>query len=103
TRLPSFAPRPTPRQTSPTTPLQPMPNTAVAPSNLPGPVQHNVTAVRPAPAVLGFDWDLPEPVFTAAWAGIQQLVDSPNDDSIDAILNAVQMSADGYFQGQGAG
>jgi len=83
--------------------LQPMANVGVDHSKLPGPVQHNLKDVRTGPAVLGFDWDLPEPVFTAAWAGIQQLVDSPNDDSIDSILNAVQTSADEYFQGQGAG
>jgi ABC-type glycerol-3-phosphate transport system substrate-binding protein len=81
--------------------LNPMSNVNVDHSKLPGPVQHNIQDVRTGPVVLGFDWDLPEPVFTAAWAGIQQLVDSPNDDSIDTILNNVQTAADLYFQGGG--
>jgi multiple sugar transport system substrate-binding protein len=82
--------------------LQPMANVNVDHTKLPGPVQHNVKDVRTGPVVLGFDWDLPEPVFTAAWAGIQQLVDSPNDDSIDSILNSVQTAADQYFSGSSA-
>ncbi len=83
--------------------LNPMANVNVDNSKLPAPVQHNIKDVRTGPVVLGFDWDLPEPVFTAAWAGIQQLVDSPNDDAISSILNDVQTAADQYFQGQSAG
>jgi ABC-type glycerol-3-phosphate transport system substrate-binding protein len=79
--------------------LQPMSNVNVDHTSLPGPVQHNIKDVRTGPVVLGFDWDLPEPVFTAAWAGIQQFVDSPNDDTIDTVLNTVQKAADLYFQG----
>jgi multiple sugar transport system substrate-binding protein len=82
--------------------LNPMSNVNVDHSKLPGPVQHNIQDVRTGPVVLGFDWDLPEPVFTAAWAGIQQLVDSPSDESIDTILNTVQTAADVYFQGGGS-
>jgi ABC-type glycerol-3-phosphate transport system substrate-binding protein len=83
--------------------LQPMSNVNVDHSNLPGPVQHNVKDVRTGPVVLGFDWDLPEPVFTAAWAGIQQFVDSPTDDTIASVLNDVQTAADQYFQAQRTG
>jgi multiple sugar transport system substrate-binding protein len=80
--------------------LNPMSNVNVDHTKLPSAVQKNIKDVRTGPVVLGFDWDLPEPVFTAAWAGIQQFVDSPTDDTINSVLNDVQTAADQYFQGQ---
>jgi len=77
---------------------QPMANVNVDHSKLPAAAQKNLKDVRTGPVVLGFDWDLPEPVFTAAWAGIQQFVDSPTDETIDKVLNDVQQAAAGYFK-----
>jgi len=77
--------------------LNPMSNVGVDHSKLPGPVQQNVTDVRTGPVVLGFDWDLPEPIFTAAWAGIQQFADSPTEDVIAKVLGDVDTVATRYF------
>jgi multiple sugar transport system substrate-binding protein/raffinose/stachyose/melibiose transport system substrate-binding protein len=78
--------------------LQPMSNVNVDHTKLPAAVQQNIRDVRTGPVVLGFDWDLPEPVFTAAWAAIQQFVDSPTDDTIEQALNDTQAAADSYFK-----
>jgi len=77
--------------------LNPMSNVGVDHSKLPGPVQQNVTDVRTGPVVLGFDWDLPEPIFTAAWAGVQQFADSPTEDMIAKVLGDVDAVATQYF------
>jgi multiple sugar transport system substrate-binding protein len=77
--------------------LQPMANVNVDHSKLPEVVQKNVNDVKKGPVVLGFDWDLPEPVFTQAWAGIQQLADKPSDATIQKVLGDVQKVADEYF------
>ncbi len=78
--------------------LNPMSNGHVDVSHLPPAVQHNLKDVQKGPVVLGFDWDLPNPVYTQAWAGIQQLVGSPDDATITKVLTDIQKVATDFFK-----